>query len=62
MTAGLYKLDAKVVRYVPLRIVSYNGEYAIVENADESGASAEISVFSRYVMNPGRVTEGQKVP
>jgi hypothetical protein len=62
MTAGLYKVDAKVVRYVPLKIVSFNDEYAIVANADESGASPEISVFSRYVTNPGRVAEGQKVP
>ncbi|WP_010252739.1 HlyD family efflux transporter periplasmic adaptor subunit [Acetivibrio cellulolyticus] len=58
--AELCLVKANHARFVKVKIVGKNEEFAIVENADLAGEYS-VSLYSSYIVNPVNIEEGQTI-
>lgn len=56
--AQIALVRANRAKFVPVRIIGRNNEFAIIDNIDEYAESG-ISLYSSYIINPKNIEEGQ---
>ena len=60
-TADICLLDMDRAKFVRVRIVARQDNYAIIESIDVTDAKQSVNIFDVYLINPKNVEEGQVI-